>query len=214
MLRLLKYFVLAFCLLTLSSFGHAETKIGLGTGIFSLSGVTYGGAVSVPFQIDSTLMIQPFAGYYSDTERADSDQSDYNTSSRVNYSVGTGLYRIAKLLPAFELYYGSDLIAGKVKTNRKYKSTYTYSAGDSFTHKTKDESNGLYYGIKPTLGISYLINDNFSFSLDSGLYLFSGKNERRTQSNSTSDPSGSDDKYIVNERGASIYTRTNFTMLF
>ena len=54
-----------------------------------------------------------------------------------------------------------------------------YQKTDQFDNSivTTDTTETTDYAIRPTLGISYLVNDNFSLSIDAGIGYSSGKEE-------------------------------------
>lgn len=184
----------------------ADTKIGLGTGVSTTFSGYYGGVISMPIKLDSIMLIEPFAGYSRQSQNADSNLPDYNEYSRQAYQLGVGLYGISKLVPKFEIYYGAAVAAGKSErdSERKY--------GDNFY---KDEYKTTEYMIKPTLGISYLINENFSFSLDAGIYYYWGKEEVNNIQIYGDSPSINENReYTVDTQGVNTFTRFLFRMVF
>jgi hypothetical protein len=70
--------------------------------------------------------------------------------------------------------------------------------------------------VKPTLGISYLINENFSFSVDAGIYYYWGKEEIEQTSIDTTPTDSTVDvsKSSADTSGVNTFTRIVFRMMF
>ena len=152
----------------------AETRVGLGTGGTSAFSGYFGGAISIPVRLDSNILIEPYFGYTERTQNIDNNLPNYRISKNEYYQVGVGLYKIKELTSDFELYYGADLATGKTKY--KSESGYTYGASSGSVESSTETT---YYAIKPTLGISYLVDKNLSFSVDAGIHYHWGEEKRK-----------------------------------
>lgn len=193
----------------------AETKIGIGTGATSSFSGYFGGVISVPIRLESNFLIEPFIGYTKRSEDADRTSPDYSLNDRESYQAGVGLYKLQKLGAEFELYYGAAVATGISIQTFESKSTYT-SGGTTYSNYRKYKTDASEYMIKPTLGISYLVNENFSFSIDTGIYYYWGEEKRQENTTSTSalPPVYEESKYTADIDGFDTFTRFTFRMMF
>jgi hypothetical protein len=164
---------------------HADTKIGIGTGYTSGFPYFAGGNITLPIILDSYLLIEPFIGYMKDGEDVDRNLPDYSINEREAYQAGVSLFRIRKLNEDFELYYGASFGASKSKYNYENKNTFDSgtSVSESFSQRETDSTAFLF---KPTFGASYLISDDFTVSVDVGIYYSWGEEDRKEIRDSTS----------------------------
>jgi len=188
----------------------ADTKVGIGTGVSPFLSGVYGGIISVPIKFGSHVLIEPYAGYY-DTSNDPQDSQNYRVTEITSYQAGTGLYGISKLSKEFELYYGTALAVDRNKNKYEYK--ITNGTTTNFSHQ---EIESKTYLVKPTLGISYLINENFTVSLDAGIYYYWGKDKNTTTSYYTSTGvfTSSQTESTEDRNGISTFTALIFRMMF
>jgi hypothetical protein len=193
----------------------ADTKIGVGTGALSLFSQTYGGVISMPIKLDSFMLIEPYAGYSSRSEDPDTNSPEYNINEQSSYQVGVGLYGISKLGTEFELYYGAALAASKSEYKYEYQNTSVFN-NENYVYVNRSNTETKEYMVKPTLGISYLINENFSFSVDAGIYYYWGKEEIEQTSIDTTPTDSTVDvsKSSADTSGVNTFTRIVFRMMF
>lgn len=191
----------------------ADTKIGIGTGVSSSFSRSNSAVISMPIKFDSYMMIEPYAGYRKTSEDVDRNLPDYYVRNSEAYQLGVGLYGISKLSTDFELYYGGALAAGKSEWNSQRKDTNTF-IDETSVYFYQNESKATEYMIKPTLGISYLINENFSFSLDAGIYYSWGKDERKDITTRSSSSYTEESEYTVDLERVDTFTRFMFRMVF
>ena len=161
------------------------------------------------------MWIEPYVGYSEWSEDADSASADYNLNNSNSYQIGIGLYGINKLGAEFELYYGAALAAAK--SERDYESKYTSEfINETYTTVNKNEVEATEYMIKPTLGVSYLINENFSIALDAGIYYRWGEEKSKNTYNRTSptDPITEISETTADLKGIYTFTNLVFRMMF
>jgi len=206
-----KSILLTIVLFLVAGTTQADTKVGIGTGISTIFSSSYGGVISVPIKIDDTLMIEPYVGFSFRSEDADTNAPEYNINEREYYQGGFGIYALSNLNKEFEIYYGAALAVGR--NNFTYERKYTSDIGTGIiTYSYHDETDTLVYMIKPTFGISYLINENFMFSLDAGIYYFWGEETVKTTDISNGTTEYSESNSDVD--GADTFTRFVFRMIF
>ena len=188
----------------------AETRIGLGTGGTSAFSGFFGGVISIPVRLDSNILIEPYIGYTEQTENVDNNLPNYRVNENESYQVGVGLYRIKELANQFEVYYGADVATGKTKRTSESKYTNSISSG-SFQNSTDTTE----YMIKPTLGISYLIDDDLSFSVDAGiLYRWGEEKIEDVRTVTSPTPSIEVTEYTADITQIYTFTRIIFRMMF
>lgn len=193
----------------------ADTKIGIGTGALSVFSQGTGGVISMPIKLDSYMLIEPYVGYTERSVDIDTSLPDYSYNNFKSYQVGVGLYGISKLGTEFELYYGAALAS--VKSKRNYESKRTGGTDpDTYLNFNRHETETTEYMIKPTLGVGYLVNENFSVSLDAGIYYYWGEEKNKdiytykSSISSTTDVSES----TADVSGVNTFTRLVFRMMF
>ena len=193
----------------------AETKVGIGTGAMSYFSGFSGGTLSVPIKLDSNVLIEPYIGYMTRSEDADNTVPDYYLNDRESYQVGVGLYKLKTISAEYELYYGAAFAAGKSTQTFENKNTYI-SGSTIYSNYRKNKTDASEYMIKPTLGISYLVNENLSFSLDTGIYYHWGEEKRQENTVSTSSLPAvyKESKYTTDIDGFDTFTRFIFRMMF
>ncbi|MCK4587900.1 MAG: hypothetical protein KAU29_11175 [Gammaproteobacteria bacterium] len=188
----------------------AETRIGLGTGGTSAFYGFFGGVISVPVRLDSNILIEPYIGYTEQTENVNNDLPDYRVNENESYQVGVGFYKIKELENQFEVYYGADVATGKSKRTSESKYTSGTSSG-SFQNSTETTE----YMIKPTLGISYLVDKDLSFSVDAGILYRWGEEETKDVRTVTSPtPFIEVTEYTADIAQTYTFTRIIFRMMF
>lgn len=193
----------------------AETKIGIGTGATSSFSSLLGGSLSLPIKFDQNYLIEPYAGYMSRSEDVNRSLPDYNQNDIESYQVGVGLYKLKKLGAEYEFYYGASFAAGISKRTTEYKNTYI-SGATTYSNFRKVKTDSSEYMIKPTIGVSYLVNENFSFSIDTGIYYHWGKEKRQENNVDISPPPTvyEESKYTTDIDGFDTFTRIIFRMMF
>ena len=115
-------------------------------------------------------MLEPFLGMSISNEDADKNMPEYEETDSNYYSLGVGLYGVSGLVKDFELYYGASIGTAKGKDETKGSNNgglSEYSGG-------RESKN---YFIQPTLGLSYIVNENFLLSIDLGLQYSWGEEE-------------------------------------
>lgn len=208
--------IVCICMLAGMENSLADVKIGMGTGATSVFSRGYGGVVSMPIKINSIILIEPYVGYSERSEDADKNEPYYTIYNRSSYQTGVGLYGINKLGANFEIYYGAALAVAKSEQKSENKRTNTFN-GETSVYTNYSESDADEYMIKPTLGVSYLINDNFSFSLDAGIYYSWGEEKSKIAStdSSTTGTSSYDETHSEKDLEAiNTFTRFLFRMMF
>jgi hypothetical protein len=195
--------------------GLADTKIGIGTGVSSVFARGYGGVISIPIKLDSYILIEPYVGYTKRSEDVDTNLTDYDYNKSKTYQAGVGVYGIRKLGSEFELYFGADLAAAKSNRKSGYKDTRTNNDETSVTFH-QSEAVATEYMIKPTLGVSYLVTENFTVSVDAGIYYSWGEEKRKgIDTYSSSSYSSSDaSEYTVDLDSVNTFSRLIFRMMF
>lgn len=161
------------------------------------------------------MLIEPYIGYQSRSEDTNNTLPNYNLNDTESYQVGVGLYKLKKLSAEFEFYYGAAFAAGKSSQTYEYKNIYIVgSTTYSSYRKTKTDSSE--YMVKPTLGASYLINEKFTFSIDTGIYYHWGEKERKETNIDISPPPTAyeESKYTSDIDGFDTFTRFIFRMMF
>jgi hypothetical protein len=193
----------------------ADTKIGLGTGALSLFSRSFGGVISMPIKLDSFMLIEPYAGYSNRSEDPDTNSLEYNIYEHSSYQVGVGLFGISKLGTEFELYYGAALAAAKSEYKYEYQNTSVFN-NETYVYLNRNNTETMEYMVKPTLGVSYLINENFSCSLDAGIYYYWGEAETEHTSIDTTptDATVEVSKSSADTSGVNTFTRFIFRMMF
>ena|GEM_PF-3564612 len=191
----------------------ADTKIGIGSGVSSLSS-GYSGVISMPIKLDSYMLIEPYLGYSDRSKDVDQASPDYNFSESKSYQAGVGLYGISKLGVEFELYYGAALAVEESDWSNERKSTRTINNETYIDiNQNKTETSG--YLIKPTLGVSYLINENFTISLDAGVYYRWGEEKTTTTYNNLLPTTSYDYSESTGDlRSVNTFTQLMFRMMF
>lgn len=206
------YIKLIVFVITLTSWGQcfSETRIGLGTGGASAFSGFFGGVISMPVKLDSGILIEPYIGYMERSEDVDKNLPNYRENEIESYQIGAGLYKIKKLATEFELYYGADFATGKTK--RTSESKFTSAISSRSFQNTTDTTE---YMIKPTLGISYLVDKNLSFSVDTGISYHWGEEKRKEVDTEISPtPSIEVTEYTADIRHIVTFTRIIFRMMF
>lgn len=193
----------------------AETKVGIGTGAISFFSGYSGGALSVPIKLDSSVLIEPYIGYMTRSENADSTLPNYYLNDRESYQVGIGLYKLKKISAEYELYYGAAFAAGTSTQTHENRNTYI-SGSTTYSNYRKNKTDASEYMIKPTLGISYLVNENLIFSIDTGVYYHWGEEKKQENTISTSSLPAvyEESKYTTDIDGFDTFTRFIFRMMF
>lgn len=202
-----KSILLTIVLFIFSGTTQADTKVGIGTGVSTIYSAGYGGVISVPIKFDTTMMIEPYVGFSLRSQDADTNAPEYNINEREYYQGGVGIYALSNFNKEFEIYYGAAIAVGRNTRTYEYKYTTNIS-----TYSSQDETDTLLYMIKPTLGISYLINENFMFSLDAGIYYYWGKETDKTTDIPNGTPEYSESNSDVD--GVDTFTRFVFRMIF
>lgn len=194
--------LIALTIMTTSSW--ADTKIGIGTGgSLTFLGNT-GGVISMPMQVNGKLLLEPFVTYYQRKDDINIDKPDYNGGESKGFSGGVGVYLLVGLVPKYDLYYGASVAYAKTSSQDHNKVTETNSLGNVYVYERHYSSETKEYGIKPTLGINYLVNENFVFAIDAGFYYYFGEETTKNLDKS--------DSHDVS--GANTNTRILFRYLF
>lgn len=204
--------VVTIMLLIAGGASQADTRIGVGTGYTTGYRQIWGGTIAVPVRLDSYLLIEPFIDYRKRDRDSDEDPSSYNFEKTEGYQAGIGLFALNKMNSEFEIYYGATLGVGVTKSN--YESKFTnYIGTDIYEYLNTDKTETKQYHVKPTFGISYFINENFSFSLDTGISYYWGEEESERLGISTGNPvQRSESKADIS--GTDVLTRFVFRMMF
>jgi hypothetical protein len=193
----------------------ADTKIGIGTGVLSAFSRGYGGVISMPIKLGSYMLIEPYAGYTKRSEDTDTNLPDYSYGDSKSYQVGVGVYGISKLGSEFELYYGAALATAE--SDRKSEGKHTRTSNDETSVDfSQSQTEATEYMIKPTLGVSYLINENFTVSVDAGIYYFWGEEKSKSLYTYSSPTfSSREESESTNDlEGVNTFTRLVFRMMF
>ncbi len=180
-------FTAGLMMLLITNPSYAEVKIGVGTGIAPGGSGGTGGQFMMPIKIGASFMLEPFLAVAVSNEDADKNSIRYTERSSDDFGFGVGLYGVSNLVENFEIYYGASLGRHKRKDTTK---TYD-GAGSNIIESTKNRERDQYF-VQPTLGISYIVNENILLSIDYGLaYLWgevsvtSGQNALSTASTDT-----------------------------
>jgi len=172
----------------------ADTKIGVGTGVVSGLPGNVGGQLVMPIKIGSHFMLEPFLGISISNEDADKNLPEYEETNSDYYQLGVGLYGVNGLVKDFEIYYGAAIGTAKEEDETKRSNNGGLSEFSSSYEST-------HYFFQPTLGISYVVNENFLLSIDLGLMYLWGEEDRFTDDTKVSTREYSD-------------TRTSTRLLF
>jgi hypothetical protein len=169
----------------------------------------------MPIKLDSYMMIEPYLGYTKRSEDVDASLPEYYLNESKSYQVGVGIYGISTLGTEFEIYYGAALAAGKSDWKRENKYTRVSNNETSISFN-QDEAEATEYMIKPTLGISYLINENFTVSVDAGIYYAWGEEKRKNVYTFSSPFSSSNEmsESTSDLEGVNTFSRLVFRMMF
>lgn len=204
-------------LILIAPFSQADSKkgsgveYGIGSGASSAFSRGFGGLFIIPIRPTPNLLIEPYFGYQNRTEDTDRSLPAYYTYSTRSRQFGLGVYGIKRLSFLFELNYGAAFSIGRSKTEERNKNTTTnpVSGVDTvFLSTTTVDSKE--YLIKPTLGISYIVADHYTFSLDTGVYFYRAKQDKMRTDTSANPPTD----YTVDVRETDTFTQAVFRMYF
>ena len=115
-------------------------------------------------------MVEPTFGIRVSKDESDTSFPQYDESDSKYYQLGVGLYGFNGLVKDFEIYYGGSIGTGRQKVESK-------SSGDGGITEFTSSRERTDYFIQPTLGIGYVVNENFLLSIDVGLAYYWGEEE-------------------------------------
>lgn len=169
------------CALLLACEGSclADTKIGIGTGLTTGFSIGYSGVISIPIKMGTRTLIEPYMSYSKYAEDVDPSLPDYDYGDAKSIQVGIGLYGLRKLGAEYELYYGAAVALAKSDRTSEYANGEADNGDVVPYYLSRNDIEATEYMIKPTLGFSYLINKNFTVSVDAGIYYSWGEENNR-----------------------------------
>jgi hypothetical protein len=196
-----------------SCWAETENKIefGIGSGASSAFSKGFGGLFIFPIRPTPHLMIEPFFGYQNRSEDTDRSLPNYYTYSTRSRQIGLGIYGIQRLSFSFELIYGGAFSIGKSSSVESIKNTTTnVSTGINTEYISNSTVDSKEYLIKPSLGISYIVADHYTFSLDMGIYYYRANQDKTRVDLSANPPTN----YTVDATETDTFTQAVFRMYF
>jgi len=152
----------------------ADVKFGMGIFV-NPSAVSFTSGITIPIKFGDHFILEPAFGVFK--YKTETSGQSYNASDLNRYKdYSLGLYGVSKIKKNFDWYYGARFGT----EDFLYEDVDTRYGTNEYITKT--------VFISPTLGVSYLVNSNFSISLDMGLYIYKGKEEDTYKENDASQP--------------------------